>query len=194
MVERKSLEELFKGRQFEQEIILLCVRWYLQYKLSFRDLVEMMEERGLAMSHTTIMRWVQRYVPEFEKRWKRYARKAEQSWRVDETYVKICGRWAYLYRAVDRAGKIMDLGSAPSEMSLQLRPFLRRRSRAKARHRRPYAGRLRGIASCGARDEGGGPTAPGYEASILEILEPPDRARPPKHQVEGTRHAWLQTV
>ena len=69
----------------------------------------MMEERGLAMSHTTIMRWVQRYVPEFEKRWKRYARKAEQSWRVDETYVKIRGRWVYLYRAVDRAGKMMDL-------------------------------------------------------------------------------------
>jgi transposase-like protein len=57
----------------------------LRYKLSFRDLAEMMEERGLAMSHTTIMRWVQRYVPEFEKRWNRYARKAGQSWRVDET-------------------------------------------------------------------------------------------------------------
>jgi transposase-like protein len=85
MAKLESLGELFRGRHFEQEIIILCVRWYLRHKLSFRDLVEMMAERGLAMAHTTIMRWVQRYVPEFEKRWNRYARKAGSSWRVDET-------------------------------------------------------------------------------------------------------------
>ena len=66
-------EDLFKGRQFDQEIIVLCVRWYLRYKLSARDLVEMMTERGVLLAHTTILRWVQRYVPEFEKRWSRYA-------------------------------------------------------------------------------------------------------------------------
>jgi hypothetical protein len=70
----RSLEKLFKGRHFERDIIVVCVRWYLRYKLSFRDLVEMMEERGPALSHTTIMRWVQRFVPAFEKRWNRYAR------------------------------------------------------------------------------------------------------------------------
>ena len=75
-----------------------CVRWYLRYKLSFRDLVEMMAERGLSLAHTTIMRWIQRYAPEFEKRWNRFARPVGQSWRVDETYVKIKGRWTYLYR------------------------------------------------------------------------------------------------
>ena len=64
-----SLDELFKGRHFDREIIVLCVRWYLRYKLSFRDLVEMMAERGLSLAHTTIMRWIQRYVPEFDKRW-----------------------------------------------------------------------------------------------------------------------------
>src|SRR3984957_14375641 len=69
-----SLDELFKGRHFDREIIGLCVRWYLRYKLSFRDLVEMMAERGLSLAHTTIMRWIQRYVPEFEKRWNRFAR------------------------------------------------------------------------------------------------------------------------
>ena len=103
-----SIDDLFKGRHFEREIIILCVRWYLRYKLSFRDLVEMMAERGLSLAHTTIMRWVQRYVPEFEKRWNRFARQVGGSWRVDETYVKIKGHWVYLYRAVDKAGKTVD--------------------------------------------------------------------------------------
>ena len=103
-----SVEELFKGRHFDREVIILCVRWYLRYKLSFRDLVEMMAERGLSLAHTTVMRWVQRYVPELEKRWNRFARQVGGSWRVDESYVKIKGRWAYLYRAVDKAGKTVD--------------------------------------------------------------------------------------
>ena len=69
------MKALFAGRHFDREVILLCVRWYLRYKLSLWDLVEMMAERGLELAHTTIMRWVQRYVPEFEKSWARYARK-----------------------------------------------------------------------------------------------------------------------
>ena len=77
--------ELFKGRHFDQEIILLCVRWYLSFKLSSRDLAEMMTERGIILAHTTILRWVQRYVPEFEKRWNRYSRPVNGSWRCDET-------------------------------------------------------------------------------------------------------------
>ncbi|MCB8878534.1 IS6 family transposase [Acidisoma silvae] len=103
-----GLAELFKGRHFEREIIILCVRWYLRFKLSFRDLVEMMAERGLSLAHTTIMRWVQRFVPEFERRWNRFARQSGDSWRVDETYIKVRGVWTYLYRAVDREGKTVD--------------------------------------------------------------------------------------
>jgi hypothetical protein len=88
MTEPTSAQDLFKGRHFDQEIIILCVRWYITFKLSFRDLVQMMAERGITLCHTTILRWVQQYVPEFEKRWNHYARPVGDSWRVDETYVK----------------------------------------------------------------------------------------------------------
>jgi hypothetical protein len=73
MSKLKSLDKLFDGRHFDREIILLCVRWYLRYKLSLRDLVEMMADRGLSLAHTTILRWVQRYSPEFVKRWNRFS-------------------------------------------------------------------------------------------------------------------------
>jgi transposase-like protein len=98
----------FKWRHFEGQIILLCVRWYLRYCLSYRDLEEMMAERGLQVDHTTIYRWVQQYAPELEKRCKPHLKQTNDSWRVDETYIKVKGQWLYLYRAVDSAGNTLE--------------------------------------------------------------------------------------
>ncbi len=99
---------LFAGRWFEDEIIILCLRWYFRYKLSYRDLVGMMSERGLLIAHSTILRWVIRYAEACEKRWRRYERPVGGSWRADETYIKVRGEWMYLYRAVDGQGNTVE--------------------------------------------------------------------------------------
>src|SRR5205085_7164971 len=103
----------FKWRHFEAEIILLCVRWYLRYSLSYRDLEEMMEERGLQVDHTTIYRWVQHYAPALERRVPAQLQPTNDSWRVAETYIQGQGAGAYLYRAVDAAGNPLDFVLSP---------------------------------------------------------------------------------
>ena len=106
--------------------MVLCVRWYLSFKLSYRDLVAMMNERSIELAHTTILRWVQHYTPEFEKRWNRYARPVGGSWRCDETYVKVKGIWMYLYRAVDKAGKTVDFYLSRKRDANAAKAFLRK--------------------------------------------------------------------
>jgi transposase-like protein len=98
---------LFKRRRFPVAIILLCVRWYCKYGISYRDLAEMMAERGVSVHPSTIFRWVQRYVPEIEKRVRPYQGHRSGSWRVDETYVRVGGCWRYLFRAVDTHGRLI---------------------------------------------------------------------------------------
>ncbi|WP_193147934.1 IS6-like element IS26 family transposase [Citrobacter freundii] len=100
----------FKGRHFQRDIILWAVRWYCKYGISYRELQEMLAERGVNVDHSTIYRWVQRYAPEMEKRLRWYWRNPSDlcPWHMDETYVKVNGRWAYLYRAVDSRGRTVD--------------------------------------------------------------------------------------
>ncbi|MFM8481644.1 MAG: IS6 family transposase [Gammaproteobacteria bacterium] len=105
MARRISRDPIYSGRRFSAETIETCVRWYITYRLSYRDLAAMMAEQGIVVSHTTIMRWVLRYVPEYERRWARFARSPGSSWRMDETAVAVRGGRHYLYRAVDRDGK-----------------------------------------------------------------------------------------
>jgi transposase-like protein len=105
---RPKRPALFKGRHFEAEIIVLCVRWYLRFSLSFRNLEEMMVERHLSVDHVTIWRWVQRYAPELHRRCRPELRKTNGSWRCDEMYVRVAGKWTYLYRAVDSTGATID--------------------------------------------------------------------------------------
>src|SRR5437763_12833816 len=105
---QRNRSALFKGRHFEAEIIVLCVRWYLRFGLSFRNLEELMAERNLAIDHVTIWRWVQRYAPELHRRCRPELRMTHRSWRVDETYLRVAGKWTYLYRAVDSTGASID--------------------------------------------------------------------------------------
>lgn len=101
-------QNLFKWNHYQSDIILLTIRWYLRYNLSFRDLVEMMEERGLSIVHTTFMRWVHQHGPELDKKIRSHLKQTNNSWRVDETYIKVKGQWMYLYRAVDSDGNTID--------------------------------------------------------------------------------------
>jgi transposase-like protein len=98
-------DPIYRRRVFDAAVIELCVRGYITYRLSCRDLVEMMAERGIQVAHTTVLRWVTRYVPEFAKRWRRFSTVVGTSWQVDETYISIKAKWHSLYRAVDKHGK-----------------------------------------------------------------------------------------
>jgi transposase, IS6 family len=124
----------FKWRHFEPAIILLCVRWYCRYQLSYRDVEEMMHERGLDVDHSTVFRWVQRYAPEINKRIRQHLRMSGTSYRVNETYIKVGKTCKYLYRAVDKEGSTIEfMLSAKRDVSAAKRFF---KKLMRAEHRR----------------------------------------------------------
>jgi transposase-like protein len=125
---------LFKRRRFPVAIILLCVRWYCKYGISYRDLADMMAERGVSVHPSTIFRWVQRYAPEIEKRVRPYQGHRSGSWRVDETYVRVGGCWRYLFRAVDKHGRLIASMLSDRRDTGAAYRFLRKALRAVSDH------------------------------------------------------------
>src|SRR3712207_1120935 len=120
----------FRGCRFPAEVILWAVRWYLRFPVSYRDLEAMLVDRGVAVDHVSLYRWVQRFAPELEKRMRRHLRPCRGPWHVDDTYVRVDGSWRYLYRAVDGTGQTIDF-----------RLSARRDKRAARRFFRPALGR-----------------------------------------------------
>jgi len=130
----KQAKSPFKWRHFEPTLILLCVRWYCCYQLSYRDVEEMMRERGLLVDHTTVWRWVQKYAPEINRRIRPHLKMSGTSYRVDETYIKVGMSCKYLYRAVDKEGNTIEfMLSAKRDISAAKRFF---RKMMRADHRR----------------------------------------------------------
>src|SRR3954447_18754739 len=99
---------LFSRRRFADDVIILCVRWYHRFKISYREMSAIAWELGVSVAPSTILRWVIRYSTEFEKRWRAFERSVGRSWRADETYVSVGGKWMFLYRAVDQHGKTIE--------------------------------------------------------------------------------------
>jgi putative transposase len=98
----------FKGKHFCKDIIMMAVRWYVAYALSYRDIEELMRERGVDVDHATIQRWVFEFAPQLLEAFKKRKASVNGSWRMDETYIKIKGKWYYQYRAVDKYGATID--------------------------------------------------------------------------------------
>jgi len=116
----------FKGRHFQHDMILQSVRWYLAYSLSYRDIEELMHERGFSVDHSTINRWVLHYSPKLDAAFRRKKNRVGKRWRMDETYIKVKGQWKYYYRAVDKQGQTIDfLLTATRDQKAALR-FLRK--------------------------------------------------------------------
>jgi IS6 family transposase len=130
------MDPVFRWRHFAPEVILLCVRWYGKYGISYRDLEEMMAERGIAVDHTTLYRWAQRYAPELEKRTLGYQNRLSLSWRVDETYIKVRGQWKYLFRAIDKEGRTLDVYLSDTRNAKAAKRFLAKALR-RSKHYRP---------------------------------------------------------
>jgi IS6 family transposase len=109
MITSRSASSAPAGYRFPREVIAVAVRWYLRYGLSYRDLEELLAERGIEVDHVTVFRWVQRFTPEFIDAARPARHATGDRWFLDETYVKVAGRWTYLYRAIDQHGQVIDV-------------------------------------------------------------------------------------
>ena len=116
----------FKGRHFQRDMILQRMRWYLAYALSYRDIEEMMQERGFSVDHSTINRWVLHYSPQLDASFRQKKKRVGKRWRMDETYLKVKGQWKYYYRAVDKQGNTIDFLLTATRDRQAARRFLKK--------------------------------------------------------------------
>ncbi len=122
----EALRKVIKRMHYPLEVMLTCVRWYMAYPLSLRHIEEMMQERGVFVDHATVHRWALKIVPVLAKAFRVRKRPVGKSWRLDETYIKVCGQWKYLYRAVDRDGDTVDFLFTAHRDRAAARRFLER--------------------------------------------------------------------
>jgi len=123
---RNADRSAFAGFRFPAEVITIAVRWYLRYGLSYRDVEELLAERGVEVDHVTVYRWVQRFTPLFTEAARPLRHASGDRWFVDETYVKVAGRWRYLYRAVDQYGQVIDVMLSEQRDTAAARRFFTR--------------------------------------------------------------------
>src|SRR3954469_3020471 len=123
---RSNHAPLFKGSHFPDDVIVCALWWYLRYSLSYRNVVEMLAVRGIAVAHTTLWRWVYCYGPELDRRLRQHLHPTGKQWRADETYVRVAGQWVYLYRAVDAQGATVDFYLSERRDVHAARLFLRK--------------------------------------------------------------------
>ena len=119
----------FKGKQFKEDVIIVAVGYYLRYNLSYREVQELLYDRGINVCHTTIYRWVQEYGKILYQIWKKKNRQSFYSWKMDETYIKIKGKWHYLYRAIDAEGLTLDIWLRKKRDTQSAYSFLKRLQR-----------------------------------------------------------------
>ena len=181
---RSGRPTLFRKRQFEPIIIVTCVRWYCRFSLSLGDLKELMAERGLAVDHTTIWRWVQRYGPEIHRRLRGTLKPKSPTWHSDETFVRIAGRWLYLFRAVDGHGQTMDFYLSETRDREAAKHFLKKGLANPANHPPCVFARdgLRSYPAAIRELQGEGLMHRSCRHRHAALCEQPDRIRPPRHQ------------
>jgi len=134
MRRQTSRNLLFRRRRFDDDVIILCVRWYRRFKLSYRDMAEIVWELGVLVAPSTILRWVVRYAEDFSQLWRPFERAVGGSWRCDETYIKVGGHWMYLYRAVDELGRTVESHLSRTRDMAAAKAFFRK---ALKRHGQP---------------------------------------------------------
>ncbi len=123
---RPAPASAFTGYRFPPEVITLAVRWYLRFSLSYRDVEELLAERGIEVDHVSIYRWVQRFAPEFAEAARACQHVVGDRWHVDETHLKVGGTWRYLFRAIDQFGQVIDMYLSPRRNAEAARRFFAR--------------------------------------------------------------------